>query len=208
MKWAILALAIALPLHADDDLIDADRPGIADGSHSVKREHFQIELGVQHDGYTLPALLRYGLTDAFELRLENDNGSAPFSIGFKDHVFERGTTSVGVIGRWFAVHRSYGDLRLASDISPNEHWSINPNIGVAIDRQRSKGATAALTLQYNFTQRLNVFIDGGAQRSQLQVDAGGAWIAGKDTQFDVSIFHTAHGAGPNVMWSVGVSRRF
>src|SRR5581483_5136843 len=153
-------------------------------------------------------LLRYGVTDSVELRVENDNGSAPFSLGFKDHVLERGITSVGVIGRWFVAHRSYGDLRLASDIAPNDHWDINPNVGVAVDRQRTKSATTALTVQYNFTQRLNVFIDGGAQRSEVLVDAGGAWIVGNDTQFDVSVFRTAHGGGPKTMWAAGVSRRF
>ncbi|HJT16082.1 MAG TPA: hypothetical protein VJ853_01770 [Thermoanaerobaculia bacterium] len=209
MKWLVIALAIALPLHADDDAIDADRPGIADGSHSMQRGRFQLELGGQFENErnSLPTLLRYGLTDSLELRVENDNGSAPFSAGFKDHFLDSGSTSMGVIGRWFVARRSYGDLRLVSDFQPNRRWDINPNLGIAMDAQHSKSATGALTVQYNFTARVNAFVDTGIQRSDVLVDAGGAWVVGNETQLDASVFREVHGRAKTI-WSAGLSRRF
>lgn len=205
----------------DDDLIDADRPGIADGSRSVKRGRFQIEIGPQreHSGseisLSLPTLLRYGVSDAFELRVESDtyehtrtsSGWNPVSIGFKDHFYEHDGRSLGIIGRWFfpsgsGAFRSDSnseDLRLAADLTFGERWAINPNIGV----EHPGGATAALTVQYNLSEKTNVFVDGGAQRSEVLVDTGAAWIVGSNTQFDVSV-----GFGSHVFWSAGVSRRF
>ena len=63
-----------------EDLINADRPGIADGSNVIGKGHSQIELGAQwetHDSggasdrrFFVPALLRLGLSDKWELRSE------------------------------------------------------------------------------------------------------------------------------------------
>lgn len=213
---------------SDDDQIDADRPGIADGSRGVKAGRFQIEIGPQreHSGgeisLSVPTLLRYGISDSFELRVESDTyehttshrqeclchtGWNPVSIGFKDHFYERDGRSLGVIGRWFfpsgsGAFRSDSnseDLRLGADLTFGERWAINPNIGV----QHPGGATAALTVQYNISEKSNVFIDGGAQRSEVLVDTGAAWIVGSNTQFDVSV-----GFGSHVFWSAGLSRRF
>jgi outer membrane putative beta-barrel porin/alpha-amylase len=209
---AVAMLAVAA--RADDDLIDADRPGIADGSHSVKRSHFQFENGVdvEHSGeersWSVPTLLRYGLSDAFELRVESNtyehtkSGSkwSPVSIGFKDHFYERDGTSLGVIGRWFFPT---GDLRLAADVELGEHWSLNPNIGI----EKPGGGIGALTVQYNLSKKANVFVDGGFQRSVL-LDTGAAWIIGSNSQLDVSVGWGAHGAAPNFFWSAGLSERF
>ena len=221
---AVLLLCAAVA-RADDDLIDADRPGIADGSHSVKKGRFQIELGFNRNGtdegpdISWPLLLRYGITDSFELRVEsgtfehthNESGFNAVSLGFKDHFYDRDNVSLGVIGRWFfpsgsgdfATHKGEADLRLASDIQFGEHWAINPNVGIA-----SSTATAALTVQYNLNPKSNVFVDGNVQNSQLLLDTGIAWIVHSNTQLDASIGWGAHGDTPRVFWALGVSQRF
>ncbi len=190
----------------------------------MKRGTFQAETGVERDDNRdarvlfLPTLLRYGITNDFELRVESDvwqhglgDGSSwqPVSIGAKYHF--RDHPSLGVIGRVFENGGVWsGDLRLAADVDLNERWSINPNIGLAIG-ERSTSALGAMTLQYNLSARLNVFVDGGVQTSPASVllDAGTAWVIGNDTQLDASIGWGAHGtATPNVFWSAGISRRF
>ena len=224
---AIVTLLLCMGVaHADDDLIDADRPGIADGSHSVKKDRFQIEFGFNRNGtnegpdVSYPLLLRYGITDAFELRVEsgtfehtrNESGFNAVSVGFKDHFYERDNVSLGVIGRWFipsgsgdfATHKGEADLRLAGDIQFGERWAINPNVGIA-----SSTATAAMTIQYNLTPKSNVFIDGNVQKSQFIVDTGAAWIAGSNSQLDISVGWGVHGSDtPRVFWAAGVSHRF
>jgi hypothetical protein len=207
-----------------DDLINADRPGIADSSTTVHRGTFQLETGLERDDNRdervlfVPTLLRYGITNDIELRVESDtwqhvrgDGSSwqPMSIGAKVHFREH--PSLGVIGRVFENGGAWsGDVRLASDVDLNERWSINPNIGVATGNG-STSALAALTLQYNVSSRFNVFVDGGAQSSPSSVllDAGTAWVIGNNMQIDASIGWGAHGTtSPNVFWSAGISRRF
>jgi len=223
---AIATLLLCTGLAHADDLIDADRPGIADGSHSLKKGHFQIEFGIERDDAStdqtrsFPALLRYGVTDSFELRAESGtfehdlegSGWDTVSLGFKDHFYERDNVSLGVIGRWFfrggsnefESSRSYADVRLTGDVQLGERWSINPNAGVSLGT-----ATGALTVQYNLTPKSNVFVDGSVQKSLFIVDTGAAWILGNNSQLDVSVGWGAHGAdAPRVFWGAGVSHRF
>ncbi|HEX3579904.1 MAG TPA: transporter [Thermoanaerobaculia bacterium] len=221
------------------DLINPDRPGIADGSAVVGRGIFQIEAGLERDhdagsrSLATPLLLRYGINKDFEMRVEgngyvhaNDgSGFAPLSIGAKYHFHD--TPSLGIIARLFPrsgtgaqrSHAATGDVRLAADINLGEKWALNPNIGVASQDDgdgRFTAALAALTLQYNLSDRANVFIDGASESPEergggtsLVLDAGTAWIVGRDTQFDISAGWRARGTKPpNVFLAAGISRRF
>jgi hypothetical protein len=199
---AILLLS-AMPLHADDDLINPDRPGIADGSQTIARGTFQLETGVDREQgeNAFPTLLRLGISKNFEARVESESVLTHPLLGFKVHFAD--TPSLGVIVRAGEHHE--GDVRLAADINLGEKWSLNPNVGI----NRDRGALAALTVQYNLTQHANVFVDGGYDTSQLLIDAGGAWIIGRNTQFDASATWGARGRGvANVVYSAGISRRF
>jgi hypothetical protein len=241
---AVVLLLASWAAHAQTqvqqaDLINPDRPGIADGSAVVGPGIFQIEAGLERDhdagarSLATPLLLRYGISKEFEMRLEGngyihaDDGSgfAPLSIGAKYHF--RDAPSLGIIARLFPPsgsgaqrsHATTGDVRLAADINLGEKWALNPNIGVASQDDgagRFTAGLAALTLQYNLSDRANVFIDGASESPEergggasLVVDAGMAWIAGRDTQFDISAGWRVRGAKPpNVFLAAGISRRF
>jgi hypothetical protein len=249
-----IALAFAVPSTGaaqEQELINADRPGIADSSTTIRRGAVQIEAGVERDdakaagvaqrAFSTPALVRYGLADSFEIRVEGNgyqhvtaaessSGWAPVSIGAKLHVLaedaQRHRPSLGVIARVFVPSGSgefrsgaaTGDLRLAADLDIGERWSLNPNVGILFDDDNGRftAGLAALTIQFNFSPKLNVFVDGGMQTPEqragtasLLVDSGVAWIIGQSTQLDASIGWGAHGtASPRVFWSAGVSRRF
>ncbi len=237
MKAILPLLLLALPLMAQsEDVINADRPGIADGSTTLGHAIFQVEVGVERDGdahvhsLITPLLLRYGLTKDFELRMETagygrilgagDDGFNPLSAGFKWHFLDEDTKtrrpSLGIIARVFpksgsGVFKSdttTGDVRLAADMTLSEKWSLNPNIGAAFGGGTTTGL-AALTIQYNVTEKANVFVDGGYADSALQLDAGAAWIIGRNTQLDASAGWRAHGVNaPNVFLAAGISRRF
>jgi len=190
---ALLAIAIAAAAFAQEkEPINADRPGIADGSQTIGRGVFQAELGGERDHFTdgnvhvlsTPLLLRYGLTAPLELRVEGNgwarvtapgfrtSGWTPTSIGAKFHFLDK--PSLGLIARWFPPsgtgdfksEHPAADLRLAGDIDISEAWSLNPNVGVASRDDgdgRFTAALAALTLQYNLSKKANVFVDGGLQ---------------------------------------------
>jgi hypothetical protein len=104
----------AQPGTAESDLINPDRPGIADGSTVIGAKRFQIESGVQEEfrrsgnerehTFFVPTLLRFGIDSNWEVRIEGNSvtrvvtfdstntaihtsGFAPTSIGFKYHIY-------------------------------------------------------------------------------------------------------------------------
>lgn len=131
------ALHVPLPSHAQsagagaDDVINSDRPGIADGSNVVGRGRIQVEAGIQHEyrpessGHSrrlfVPALVRLGLDRDWEARIEGNTyssmktydatsgvsrseGAAPTSVGLKYHFIDSAglqRPSVGAILRIF-----------------------------------------------------------------------------------------------------------
>ena len=153
------------------DFINPDRPGIADGSNVIGRHRFQIELGVQQEfrkdsGVStrttfIPTLLRFGIDNRWEARIEGNNftflrtsdptagvsktaGLAPLSFGFKYHFQDqpgpRKRPSLGTIFRLFPAsgsggfssNHTTGDLRLVADWAMSDQWSLNPNIGLGL----------------------------------------------------------------------------
>src|ERR1700730_1631949 len=115
----------------DADLINPDRPGIADGSNVIGAKRLQIETGLQEefrrDGDSrehtifIPTLIRIGIDNRWEARIEGNtftrvvtfnrtdgtsqsSGFAPVSFGVKYHIYDfKGThqTSFGTIVRVF-----------------------------------------------------------------------------------------------------------
>ena len=115
---------------ASEDLINPDRPGIADGSTTIGPDHVQVELGYQYEYHRdaqghfqllfMPTLLRFGLSNKWEIRVEGNSytwqrasqggrvavtdGFQPASIGVKYHFIDDGgfdRPSVGAILRVF-----------------------------------------------------------------------------------------------------------
>jgi hypothetical protein len=135
----VSASAQSLPQHdlsaqqstAEPDLINPDRPGIADGSAVIGAKGFQIESGVQEEfrrsgserehTFFVPTLLRFGIDSHWEFRIEGNtftrvatfdstntvshtSGFAPTSIGFKYHIYNSNNDhqiSLGTIVRVF-----------------------------------------------------------------------------------------------------------
>ena len=117
------------------DLINADRPGIADGSGVLAPGIFQLEIGFQREFSKedqvrtrvsfLPTLVRVGLGAGFEARVEtnaydwekandaggttHDSGWSPISVGAKYRIYdpeESRWPSLAVIGRVFPTSGS------------------------------------------------------------------------------------------------------
>ncbi len=162
---ALVIVLVAAPALAQTpvsvlDLIDADRPGLADTSTVIGKGWLQLETGLQWESRTgetslyIPTLFRIGMSRHVELRLEGNtitsvrpqgeaavSGLAPLSLGFEFSAREpngRRDPGVGVIARllpaWgsreFRPARASGDARLAVDWDFSPGWSLNPNAGV------------------------------------------------------------------------------
>ena len=229
---ALLLLLTPLAAHAQDDSIVADRPGLADGSTLVSRGVAQLETGVNADGgddelFTLPTLLRYGLTDRLELRIASDvvgwtsdgGDIAPVEAGFKLRLRD-GAIPLSLIasvqppagGGNLRSTAFESEARLVSDIDLAEGLSLTPNVGVAIVEGDGAVAIFAATVEREIGNALP-FVDFettiGNGDTSLIADAGLAWVVRPNTQLDIS-------AGVNVLgdeypdWfiSAGYSRRF
>nr|WP_315401036.1 transporter [uncultured Duganella sp.] len=167
----LVALMLILPAlaHAGDDEIATDRPDFVESSNVVGKGRFQIETsvtaernkadGVRERVYSTPTLLRYGISDAWEIRLETDgrmratstdlasgaratdSGYADVSAGVKWHIAdEQGASpSMGVLAHvdldtGSAPFRAAGkgaSLRLAAEWEFADDWSLGVMPGLA-----------------------------------------------------------------------------
>jgi hypothetical protein len=121
--------------NSDDDLINADRPGIADGSTVVGPKTFQLESGIQLEfrrsgdirehTFFVPTLLRFGINSKFEARIEGNtytrdttivsgnpvdrvSGFAPVSLGFKYQFYNSNTEHQLTLGTIVRVFPTWG----------------------------------------------------------------------------------------------------
>ena len=105
---ASLALLAPLSAIAADDGIVTDRPDFVESSNVVGRGRFQIETSVlaerdKSDGvrartYSMPTLLRYGVGDVLELRVETD-GRTPWPRQVRDPLSKSACSSTPTDGR-------------------------------------------------------------------------------------------------------------
>jgi hypothetical protein len=191
--WPATVLAQSSGSHHDSvqqqkatgpDLINADRPGIADGSTVVGPKTFQIESGIQaefrsnEDGreHTLfiPTLLRFGIDSHWEVRVEGNtytritsfqststtnqtSGFAPLSLGFKYHIYDSNNDhqfSVATIVRIF------------------------PEWGSKEFRMQHATGDIRLAADWNFAPRLKLSLNPNLGVARYEDDQGRLFTAG------------------------------
>lgn len=219
-----------------EDLITTDRPGIANGSALKRPGEIQIETAYQGQRVSgdrnviVPFLLRFGTTERFEARLETSSfitvqdgtaGYAPHSLGAKYGLGQNraiiGRVFVPSGGGGFGSNRFQGDLLYATDIALRQGYGLTVNVGGAFyDSGSAMYGTglAALTLSYGSNARTSFFVDGGFQTSEgtgrtaLTLDAGVAYIVGRDVQLDLSVGNGVTGfTTPHPFVATGISYR-
>lgn len=182
----IAAKAVAQDQNQNPDLINPDRPGIADGSRVIAPGQFQLETGLQYERHDVdflfvPTLVRVGALKRLEFRVEGNTlthangqtGFAPISLGAKIALVQSDNgPTFGVIVRAFPPSGTSefkdrhftSDIRLTADIPLGEKFSLNPNAGAARYEDNGQTYTAgvfALTFNYQPSARLNPFFDVG-----------------------------------------------
>ncbi len=195
-------LAIVLPLRAfsqtpgsqqapptqtpneEPDLINPDRPGIADGSGVVGSKTFQIESGIQLEyrrsgdsrehTFFFPTLLRVGIGNRWEARIEGNtytrdttfdsgiktdqaSGFAPTSLGFKYHLYQSSGEHQLSLGTIVRVFPAWGTNEFRT-----EH--TNGDVRVAAD--------------WNFAPRLKLSLNPNVGVARYEDDQGRLFTAG------------------------------
>ena len=201
----------------------------------------QWEKRVSEFSTFFPTLFRVGLTKRLEARVEGDtyttiadrdlheSGLTPISLGFKAQFTPPDRDDgiavaliASVTPAWgtgaFASEKASADARFVADWELSEHWSLNPNVGVAwTDGELGAFVPAllALTLSYQPRPTIEWFVDGGAEIPEAEqgtasvvIDAGVAYIPRPNWQLDISAGKRVHGdTAANPFISVGVSFR-
>lgn len=167
----------------DVDLINADRPGIADGSTVVGAKRVQIETGFQEEfrrtdearEHTLffPTLLRVGISDHLEARIEGNSltraseiepgiatqhasGLAPFSFGFK---------------------YQFDDSKGASHPSLGTIVRVFPAWGTGDFRSHHVAADARLAADWDFAPRLKLSLNPNVGVGRYEDGRGNTFVA-------------------------------
>jgi hypothetical protein len=150
---AVLFMLPALAIAADDD-IATDRPDFVESSNVVGKGRFQIETsfaadrnqaeGIKDKAYATPTLLRYGVSDDWEVRLETDG--------------RRRATSTDTASGVRFTESGYGDVSLGVKWHVADQNGSSPSVGmlahVDLDtgsapfRAQGKGASLRMVAEW------------------------------------------------------------
>ncbi len=224
---AIALLACAAPSFAQSGAdysnpISTDRPDFVDSSAVVGKGRVQIETsgafersrrdGVTERSATTPTLLRFGLNDALEFRVETDgathswtrgldtqdaSGMADTALGVKWHVRD-GAEGVPALGLRVNVVMPSGARRLNDGgVRPSlrgvAEWDLpgDMNLGVMPgftserndNGERFTSAMFGMALGKNWTPRLSSYVELAAPRIAHARDGGSQVAAGFGSAF-------------------------
>ncbi|MDB5761443.1 MAG: transporter [Herminiimonas sp.] len=135
---ALTAISIA-PLHAEEqDAIKTDRPDFVESASVVKKGQFQVETGIAIERdttqgnyqrtFTTPTLLRIGVHDALELRVETDGRTV------------RRTEDSATGGA--STVRGYSDLSLGMKWHMQDGEGMKPELGLLLHADLDSGSSA------------------------------------------------------------------
>ncbi|MBV7539003.1 transporter [Duganella sp. sic0402] len=176
MIAALLALPALAHAAEEPDQIVTDRPDFVESSNVVGKGRFQIETsfaldrnkadGVRERSYSTPTLLRFGISDTLEARIETDgrmrsvvddpiagrqtvNGYADLALGIKWHVADAqgARPSMGVLAHVdldsgssaFRAAGKGGSLRLAAEWELSDELALGVMPGIAWQRDDNGG---------------------------------------------------------------------
>jgi hypothetical protein len=216
---ACLALAALTcgAAHAADEPIATDRPDFVESSDVVGKGRFQLETSIAGDRSTVdgvkvrtrstPTLLRLGVSEDIELRIETDgrlratalgvsqSGWADTSVGLKWHVAD-GDEAKGTAGMAWLLHadlpsgsRAFRGQGVRPSLRFVAEWEFagGYNLGVmpGVYRERNDsgssyvGGILAVTLAKSFTEDFRGFVELSGQ--QLTSKRNGGNVITADT---------------------------
>jgi hypothetical protein len=203
-----LVLSSCALAHASDEAIATDRPDFVESSDVVGAGRFQLETGLTsdrttRDGVTVrtlttPTLLRLGVGETTELRLETDgwtrerasgtpatHGLSDLSLGIKWHVLDGAGSTPGVAwllhvdtptgSKDFRGEGLRPSLRAAVEWDLPEEFSLGVMPGVYVDRvggRRFAGGILAATLGKEWSPRWHSFVELAGQQLASKRNGG------------------------------------
>jgi hypothetical protein len=210
----LAALVLSSAAWAEDDEIATDRPDFVESSNVVGKGRFQIETslawerdkvdGVRIKGRATPTLLRLGVSDNLELRVETDgrvrvsgpggsvSGTADTAVGVKWHVADAagGSPSMALLfhadldsgSRAFRGQGTRPSVRLVAEWEFAGDWSAGVMPGVFQERneegRKYTGLIASAVVGKGLSEQWRVFAEIAA--SQIASKKNGGNVATLD----------------------------
>jgi hypothetical protein len=241
----VLILSVMLPgkAHAQEDKIDADRPDQSQGPGVVPRRMVQLEAGYFYQKRTQQirthayptALLRIGLLEGMELRIQGavkdsviDNGTerhikgwGPLSVGTKVRLWEgsgwrpeaalMAMVALPLASEVFKPDNPEPQFNLAFSNELSEKMDLTYNLGYGWtggDPVRSYGANITRELIDGLTLYLEVFgSKGRGETAEHQADIGLLYLILPNLQFDVAAGRRLNKAAPHSFVTGGLALR-
>jgi hypothetical protein len=231
----LLAL-LASPVEAADDEMDPDRPDVASSARTVGRGRVQVESGIfartrlagepTERRLSPEAMLRLGVTDAFEVRVagepivrlrgaEDATDVGDFWASAKWQVFDAPDGS-----RWPALARP---TSARCSLPPSTLRRRSPSTSTRGGRRSARAGPSGYFLQALTAASLSREIAGGVTafgevfygsrderdgRDQVGLDTGIVWKMTRDLALDVGAGTSLYGRLPDVFVRAGGSMRF
>lgn len=146
----LLALAQAVPALAEEEAIATDRPDFVESSDVVGRGRIQLETslawerdrqgGTRTRQTSTPTLLRIGVSEAWELRLETDGRLGLRSTDAGTTTRERGWSDLAVGAKW---HQRDGD---EASGTPGLGWLLHVDLDSGSGPFRGQGLRPSLRM--------------------------------------------------------------
>jgi hypothetical protein len=240
-----LALVVTLPVFAQQSKqIETDRPGETQSPSVVPRKKFQAEIAVEKEAHDHEyrvfhpdALLKYGLFEKFELRVQFKGetqkfsgikdaltGLNPVEFGFKLSIAEgKGATpDISLLSQFGIPKLSSGDfnipnvlpkLRLLLQNKLSEKTKLGYNLGVEWDEPEQPPMWLyTISPQFDLTDHWHFYLEAyGKFRKESKpeevLDASIAWLPNDHMQIDLNGGTGISSEAPKYFVSVGFSVR-
>ena len=202
--------------------METDRPGEGTASTIISPKSIQLESGIIYNrstkGFTSDHLLRFGLTERWEVRLQTIqdlSNSSESTYGFSSkYNFLKGDDygrSLSLIADSDFKFENYSFI-LASDKQFTENFGSSAGIGYLKEEVKDY-YFLSFGLDYSFTDRLAIFTEYyGYFNSNLSpehgVDFGITYLAAPRLQLDISAGSNPQNISAEYYLSTGISYRF
>ena len=185
--FAVALLAAVSPVRADDDTLDAERPGFTAGIAIVARPQYELGITRYRDGGS-----RTVFNDGGLLRLPTKNKSLEVRLGVPSRSGSAwGDPSVGA--KWGFTDGAALIVTSAKNVRPQYalelERALSPLWTLQTDFVRTPDAAdaGALNVGYGVNKTLGLFVETYSQADGRWLDGGATLLSGKNVQLDFNI---------------------
>lgn len=184
--------AVVLPVQADS--IATDRPDFVESSNVVGANRQQVEVGLSYErdstdgvtssAFTTPALLRVGLTDTWEARIETDGLTRVRVSGNGESVTESGLNDAAIGAKW----HFQDDTSQTTGGMPSMALLFHADLPSGSKKFRNVGIRPSVRMvaEWEVGESTSIGVMPGVIRDRDDTGSYTAWIMAATCGFDIN----------------------